>query len=80
MLTEQTAMSPETVMKAALECYSEDQIKHFAFNPDQFLLSRKTRHLPLCGYCQERVARWLEYVRRMEKQMMTEQEGRVSLN
>ena len=80
MLKQAAAISPEAVTTADLECYSEEQIKHFAFNPDKFLLSGKTRHLPLCGYCQERVARWIEYVRRMEERMLTEQEGRVSLN
>ena len=80
ILKDKAAISPETVTEADLECYSEEQIKHFAFNPDRFLLSGKTRHLPLCGYCQERVAYWIEYVRRTEEQMLSEREGRVPVN
>ena len=80
ILQDRAAISPETVTEADLECYSEEQIKHFAFNPDKFLLSRKTRHLPLCGYCQERVAYWIKYVRRTEERMLSEREGRVPLH
>lgn len=60
-----------------LVCYSEDQIKHFAFNPDKFLLSGKTRHMPLCGYCQERIARWIEYVRKTEENLLAARDGRL---
>ena len=80
LLKDKAAIAYDAITAADLECYTEDQVKHFAFNPDKFLLSGQTRHLPLCGRCQERVAYWIEYVRRTEEQMLSERDGRVSLN
>lgn len=42
-----------------LTCYTDEEVKHYAFNPDRFLMSGKTKHMPVCGYCQERVAKWV---------------------
>lgn len=80
ILRDQASIAQGTVTEDDLVCYTEEQIKHFAFNPDKFLLSGKTRHLPLCGFCQERTARCLEYVRRTEEQILSERDGRMSLN
>src|SRR5665213_1183095 len=77
MLRDQEAITQNTVTEEDLACYSEDQIKHFAFNPDKFLLSGKTRHMPLCGVCQERIARWIEYVRKTEERLLSESDGKL---
>lgn len=55
-----------------LVCYSDQEIKHFAFNPDRFLLSRKFIHMALCGLCQRQIARWIEYVRNAEERLFSE--------
>ena len=80
ILKDKAAVASDIITAADLECYTEDQIKHFAFNPDKFLLSGQTKHLALCGRCQERVAYWIEYVCRTEERMLSEREGRVSPN
>ena len=80
MLRDKAAIGRETVTEDDLVCYSEEQVKHFAFNPDKFLLSGKTRHMPLCGFCQERIARWIEYVRKTEEQILLERDGQVAVN
>ena len=80
ILKDKAAFAAGPVTEADLACYSEKQVKYFAFNPDKFLLSGKTKHMPLCGYCQERVARWIEYVRTTEERMFSEREGRTSIN
>ena len=80
ILKDKAAVASDAITAADLECYTEDQIKYFAFNPDKFLLSGQTRHLPLCGRCQEGVAYWIEYVRQTEERMLSERDGRVSLN
>ncbi len=77
MLKDQAAIAESTVTEEDLTCYSEEQIKHFAFNPDKFLLSGKTRHITLCGFCQEKIARWIEYVRKAEERLMSERDGRL---
>ncbi len=46
-----------------LTCYTDEEVKRYAFNPDKFLMSGKTKHMPVCGYCQERVAKWVNYAR-----------------
>lgn len=65
------------VTEADLHCYTEEEIKHFAFNADEFLLSGKTRHMPLCGYCQERVAKWIEVAKDAEDRMLAQFDGRL---
>ncbi len=69
ILRYKVAISSHTITPADLECYTEEQIKHFAFNADKFLLSGQTRHLPLCGRCLERIGYWVEYVRRTEERI-----------
>lgn len=76
-LRDQEAITQNTVIEEDLACYSEDQIRHFTFNPDEFLLSGKTRHMPHCGFCQERIARWIEYVRKTEEHLLSERDGKL---
>jgi hypothetical protein len=80
ILRDKAAVAQGTVTEADLVCYTEEQIKHFAFNPDKFLLSGKTRHMPLCGSCQGKIAHWIEYVRKIEERMLSERGGRMSQN
>jgi hypothetical protein len=80
ILREKAAVAQGTVTEADLVCYTEEQIKHFAFNPDKFLLSGKTRHMPLCGFCQEQIARWIVYMRKTEERMLSERDAGTSLN
>lgn len=80
ILRDKAAITRGTVTEADLICYTEQQIKHFAFNPDKFLLSGKTRHMPLCGFCQEQIAHWIEYVRTTEQRLLSETDGRMSQN
>jgi len=80
ILRDQAAVTNQTVTEEDLVCYTEEEIKHFAFNPDKFLLSGKTRHMPLCGFCQEQIARWIEYVRKTEENMLAERDGQITLN
>ena len=54
-----SAAAHSQVTEADLECYTEEEVKHFAFNADKFLLSGRTRHMALCVYSQERVAKWI---------------------
>ena len=80
ILRDKAATTQATVTEADLVCYTEEQIKHFAFNPDKFLLSGKTRHMPLCGSCQGKIAHWIEYVRKIEERMLSERDGWMSQN
>jgi hypothetical protein len=64
------------VTQEDLVCYSEQEIKHFAFNPDRFPLSRKSMHMALCGLCQRQIARWIEYVRNTEERLISDGERR----
>ena len=65
------------VTQEDLVCFSEQEIKHFAFNPDSFLRSGKTRHMALCRLCQGRIAQWIEVVRHAEEHFMLEGEGKL---
>jgi hypothetical protein len=58
------------VTQEDLVCYSEQEIKFLAFNPDRFLLFGKSMHLALCGLCQRQIARWIEYVRNAEERQI----------
>ncbi len=60
-----------------LTCYTEEEVKHFAFNPDKFLMSGKTKHMPVCGYCQERVANWVQFAKDAEERMMVQFGGKL---
>jgi hypothetical protein len=62
------------VTQEDLVCYSEQEIKLFAFNPDKFLLSRKSMHMALCWLCQRQIARWIEYVRNTEERLISDGE------
>jgi hypothetical protein len=75
ILRDQMIVAESEVSEQDLVCYSEDQIKHFAFNPDQFLLSGKTRHMVLCGFCQNQVAHWIERIQQTEKRLLSERNG-----
>lgn len=77
MLADQVAIAESTVTEEDLACYSEEQIKLYAFSPDKFLLSGKTRHMAVCGSCQERIARWMDHVRKAEERLMSERGGRL---
>jgi len=55
-----------------LVCYSDQEIKHFAFSPNRFLLSRKFIHMALCGLCQRQIARWIEYVINAKERLFSE--------
>lgn len=57
-----------------LVCYSDQEIKHFAFNPDRFLLSRKFVHMALCRSCQRQIVRWIEYARNAEERLFSKPE------
>ena len=80
LLQQRAAIAEEKVTEKDLVCYTEEEIKHFAFNPDKFLLSGKTRHMPLCGLCQEQIGRWIETVRKAEEKMLSERDGQVRLH
>ena len=45
----------EAILESDLTCYSEDEVRCFAFHAGKFLLSGKSKHLALCGRCQERI-------------------------
>ena len=66
------------VTQEDLVCYSQQEIKLFAFNPDRFLLSRKSMHMALCGLCQRQIARWIEYVRNAEERLISEGERKFT--
>ena len=50
----------EAILESDLTCYSEDEVRCFAFHAGKFLLSGKSKHLALCGRCQERIRGWIE--------------------
>ncbi len=60
-----------------LTCYTDEKVKHYAFNPDKFLMSGKTKHMPVCGFCQERVAKWVSFAKDAEERMMTQCGGKL---
>lgn len=62
-----------------LTCYTDAEVKHFAFNPDRFLMSGKTKHMPVCGYCQERVAKWVSFAKDAEERMMVQFGGKLPI-
>ena len=65
------------VTQEDLVCYSEQEVKLFAFNPDRFLLSGKSMHMALCGLCQRQIARWIEYVRNTEERLISDGERKL---
>ena len=65
------------VTGADLICYTDDEVKCFAFNADRFLLSGNTRHMALCGYCQERVAKWIEFAKAAEERVLAQFDGKL---
>jgi hypothetical protein len=69
-LLRERIVNGEEVRNDDLVCYNEDEIKLFAFNADKFLLSGKTRHLALCGVCQQAIALWIEKARDAEERML----------
>ena len=66
------------ILKEDLVCYSEDEVKLFAFGANRFLLSGKTKHLAICGRCQERIQKWIELVRNAEDCAMADGSGSAS--
>ena len=60
-----------------LTCYTDEEVKHYAFNPDKFLMSGKTKHMPVCGYCQERVAKWVSVATDAEERIRTQFGGKL---
>lgn len=75
ILEGQKSFCEAQITEEDLTCYTDDQVKHFAFNPDRFLLSGKTKHMPLCGLCQERTAGWVKKVKDLEVQLRSERGG-----
>jgi len=51
----------EAIVESDLTCYTEEEVRCFAFHASKFLLSRKSKHLALCGRCQERVQGWIDW-------------------
>ncbi len=62
-----------------LTCYTDEEVKRYAFNPDKFLMSGKTRHMPVCGLCQERVAKWVSCAKDAEEKMMAQFGGKLPI-
>ncbi len=63
-----------------LTCYTDEEVKRYAFNPDKFLMSGKTKHMPVCGYCQERVAKWVNFAKDAEERMMAQFGGKLPVS
>ena len=57
----------DAILESDLICYSEDEVRCFAFHAGKFLLSGKSKHLALCGRCQERIQGWIEFARGAEQ-------------
>ena len=62
-----------------LTCYTDEEVKRYAFNPDKFLMSGKTRHMPVCGLCQERVAKWVSFAKDAEERTMAQFGGKLPI-
>lgn len=60
-----------------LTCYTDEEVKRYAFNPDKFLMSGKKKHMPVCGYCQERVAKWVSFAKDAEERTMAQFGGKL---
>jgi hypothetical protein len=56
----------EAIFESDLTCYTEDEVRCFAFHAGKFLLSGKSKHLALCGRCQERIQGWIDWARGAE--------------
>lgn len=77
MLEDTKAFCESPLTSEDLTCYDEDQIRHYAFNPDKFLLSGKTKHVALCGLCQDKIAGWVQRAATAERQLRAERGGEL---
>ncbi len=66
-----------TLTEVDLTCYTDEEVKRYAFNPDKFLMSGKKKHMPVCGYCQERVAKWVSFAKDAEERTMAHFGGKL---
>ena len=77
MLADTAAFCASPLTAVDLTCYSEQEVRLFAFSPPKFLLSGKTKHMALCGLCQEKIARLVEQARMTEQQLRAERGGQL---
>lgn len=48
-------------------CYTEDEIRVFAFDIRKLLLTGRARHLAICSHCQRRLEYWADLVERFDQ-------------
>jgi len=53
-------------------CYTEDEIRVFAFDIRKLLLMGRARHLAICSRCQRRLEYWADLVERFDKATASE--------
>jgi hypothetical protein len=59
-----------------LTCYSEEDIRRFAFDIRSLFLSNRAKHLAICTRCQTRLGSWTRLVEKFD-QSMTTRNGRA---
>jgi hypothetical protein len=57
-------------------CYSEEEIRRFAFDIQSLFLIDRAKHLAICTRCQARLESWMKLVEKFE-QNMSKHNGRA---
>jgi hypothetical protein len=57
-------------------CYSEEDIRRFAFDIRSLFLSNRAKHLAICTRCQTRLGSWTRLLEKFD-QSMTTRDGRA---
>lgn len=71
----QSRSSEPQIEEADLKCYSDDEVKSFAFDTGKLLSSGKGKHLALCGGCQKRIRYLIDLADQSETKARREGHG-----
>jgi len=62
-----TIMTPAQFSETDFACYTEDELRAFAFDMRSFFLMNRTKHLTICSRCQNRLKYWANLVDKFDQ-------------
>jgi hypothetical protein len=62
-----TSVAPVQFSETDFACYTEDELRAFAFDMRSFFLMNRTKHLTICSRCQNRLKYWANLVDKFDQ-------------